>query len=289
MSAMRKPSNSLPRKRVPSAARLHRMMLTQPLPGSYTPADRALLTRAVQRYNGMTFRTLAAAGRVGKHSRVLRGGLGLVGGGAALGLRGASRVQRLFAANGDGYFDGLDADQLLVMRPADGIPGPYYQKCYHQVAAYFRGKAGEGKSFEITEILPSDRRLNGKTVFLGAGLGMSNEGFWRNGDKTVDDSILRRLMERGFRVLIVDFPGIGKNRDYSLDHNTVDMMINEICPTVADFLEAHPEMREGGLYWLSHSLGGLTLNAFMASYFKKHGSEHPHAMLFKNKMTISYS
>ncbi|MDI6731249.1 MAG: alpha/beta fold hydrolase [Candidatus Margulisbacteria bacterium] len=199
---------------------------------------------------------------------------------------------RIVLAGRDAYLDGArgllrEVDHFGILPPL-AIPSrteapPYYLKKHITL------RSTTGAEFDITELTPRDQGTNGKCVVLMAGIGMSTEGFFRIGeaDPGTRDSILKRMIEKGFRVIIVDFPGIGKNKNYPSEKNDVDTIVDEIMPAFVQYLRTHPELSERGLYFLSHSLGGIVLNLYMTRNKEQILQDPAFAGLFKNKMTIA--
>jgi len=141
------------------------------------------------------------------------------------------------------------------------------------------GKDQEERNFVVKEILPLNGKTNGKTVVLISGLGTAAEAYFRIGGK---DSILFRLLERGFKVLILDAPGMGKNESYSSTNNNIETMVEEVLPALEKYLREQ-KLFVGGLYFLVHSLGGLELNIYLS---RNPRLSEDNNKLFKNIMTL---
>lgn len=290
-SAPSEMNKALPRKKVPSIATTRRRWRKNPLPGGYRPPRRDLAAAVLQTYNLLAFRTLAGAGRVGGRSKLLRRGLGGLGNGIMAGAQGFTAVKEAFKGfpfSSVGYYgQSGDAFEELVLGKSRGIRGGYFRKETVVAKTPQEEEGGEkgGKDFSLSFLSPLGVGWNGKLIVAPSGLGMSGEAFWRNGDRTQQDSVLKDWMRMGCRALIVDFPKIGKQRRHSFEEGTIDTMVNGILPGTVNYLYENPQLYEEGLYFIGHSLGGLSLNAFMAQFFAK-PKNGKYRSLFKNKMTL---
>ena len=121
----------------------------------------------------------------------------------------------------------------------------------------------QGKQFPIVEFKPPASKHNGKTVVLLSGLGMTDEGYFRIGEETFDDSILLRLLQRGFNSVLVDFPGMGTNRNYPAAHRDSSLMAREIMPALIKHLKSKVLKNDETIYFVTHSLGAQNLNKYV--------------------------
>ncbi|MFH1327741.1 MAG: alpha/beta fold hydrolase [Candidatus Bathyarchaeota archaeon] len=145
------------------------------------------------------------------------------------------------------------------------------------------------RKINLTELsrLPGKASPNGKCVVLMAGIANSTEAFFRIGTQVeeVGPPILNRLLDRGFTVLIFDFPGLGKNENF-IGKNDIETAVTKLMPHVMKFLLRNPELYPEGLYFLAHSMGGMVLNTFMAKFATDIKADPSLTELFKNKMTL---
>ncbi len=146
-----------------------------------------------------------------------------------------------------------------------------------------------GKIFHFSEFTPKTSETNGKCIVLFSGLGMSVEAYYRIGESTkeIQDSIMKRLISLGFRVIIVDFPEMGKNSSYISPKNSFEAMRDEILPAFLDFLARNSQLHENGLYFLAHSMGGLMLYSYFETLMANPEELRKYAPLLKNILTLA--
>jgi len=151
------------------------------------------------------------------------------------------------------------------------------------------GTSTTGKTFHFSEFTPRSSDTNGKCVVLFSGLGMSVEAYYRIGESTEEtqDSIMKRLINMGYRVIIVDFPEIGKNSSYFSTRNSFEAMRDEIIPAFLDFLDRNRQLHENGLYFMAHSMGGLMLYSYFETLREKPEELKKFSPLLKNILTLA--
>jgi len=164
--------------------------------------------------------------------------------------------------------------------PSSLADDPRWNKNVHQLVSE------TGKSFVAIELSPAHNQTNGKTVVLLSGLGMSAEGYFRIGEEQGEVSIIERLIGRGFRLILLDFPGLASNKDYPCNYNDIQTATGELFPSFASFLSSRHEFYPDGLFFLAHSLGGLVINRFLELHDEEIKADPNLAMLFKNVMVL---
>ncbi len=144
-----------------------------------------------------------------------------------------------------------------------------------------------GQEYQVAQLNPTTTPNNKLVVLLG-GLGMSTEAYFRIGEKcsAVGEPILDRLTKRGFTVIILDLPGIGKNDRYQAANREMAAMLAEVMPSFVEFLTSQQRRFSAGLYFLTHSLGGLVLNLYLDQHQEEVKANKTLAKLFKNIMTL---